>query len=131
MQHDADMEQSDEQREFLRVDHESDVDFREVKTDKLSNKAHIQTRNVSAAGLLFRTTNIPPVLSSTIWVQMDDKMQNICSEIVEDLFLKEQGILGRVVRISEGEPGVSYDIGICFIRKSSLSEVEIQELTAL
>ncbi|MBF0252610.1 MAG: PilZ domain-containing protein [Candidatus Omnitrophica bacterium] len=131
MPHDSDMEQIEEQREFLRMDHETAVDFREVKTDKLSNKSHIMTRNISASGLLFRTTNIPPALSSTIWVQLDDKMLNICSEIEEDLIMKDEGVLGRVVRISEGEPGVSYDIGICFIRKSSLSEVEIQQLSSI
>jgi len=118
----------EEQREFLRVDHETMLNFREVRSEKLSNKNAILTKNVSACGLLFRTENIPPTLSSTILVELDEKMMSLCSEIEEDLVIIENGIMGRVVRISEGEPDVSYDVGICFLRRKNMTKNDIEDL---
>ncbi len=120
----------EEHREFLRVGHESNVEYREVKESKISPKIEIQTRNVSACGLLFRTTHIPPALSSMIWVELDSRMMNVCSEVEKDLLIHKGGILGRVVRLAEGEPGVSYDVGICFLRKKDMDENEIKKLLA-
>lgn len=119
---------SDERREFLRVDHETLLNYKEVKGDRLSPKNEILTRNVSACGLLFRTSNIPPALSSVIWVELDPKLLSICSEIEKDLVIRSGGIFGRVVRIAEGEPGVSYDVGVCFLRKKNMTDKEIMEL---
>lgn len=116
----------EENREFLRVDHESNVNFRELKPDKLANKNEVLTQNISACGLLFRTKQIPPALSKIIWVELDPKMVNVCSEIEEDLLIKDGGILGRVVRIAEGEPEVSYDVGVCFLRRKDLKDEEIE-----
>jgi len=118
----------DEQREFLRIDHGTSINFREVKTDKLANKSAVLTKNISACGLLFRTNSIPPALSSIIWVGLDEKMMSLCSEIEEDLIVCGNGVLGRVVRIAEGEPEVSYDVGICFLRRKNMTDTEIEEL---
>jgi len=121
-------DQIDEQREFLRVDHEERLIFRELKANKLSQRSDMVTRNISACGLLFRTTDIPPALSSMLWLQLDPRMMNICAEIEEDLIMRDEGVLGRVVRIAEGEPGISYDVGVCFLRKKDMSDDEIADL---
>jgi hypothetical protein len=121
----------EEQREFLRVDYENKLNFRELKSQKLMNSHDMQTRNISACGLLFRTENLPPALSSVLWIEMDDKLLNICAEIEEDLVVSKKGLLGRVVRISEGEPEKSYDVGVCFLRKNGMSEDEIESLTSV
>ncbi|MBU1128481.1 MAG: hypothetical protein KKB12_01690 [Candidatus Omnitrophica bacterium] len=118
----------DENREFFRLDHETALNFREVKSDKLANKQEILVRNISACGLLFRTESIPPTLSSSIWIELDPKMMGLCKEIEEDLLILNNGILGRVVRISEGEPGISYDVGIGFLRKKDMTPEEIEDL---
>ena len=55
-------------------------------------------------------------------------MLNVCAEIEEDLIVHKGGVFGRVVRIAEGNPGISYDIGVCFLRKGSMKEEEIQVL---
>jgi hypothetical protein len=68
------------------------------------------------------------MLSSIVWVEMDEHMMNICSEIEQDLVIHKNGVFGRVVRIAEGEPGKSYDIGVCFIRKANLTPKELKEL---
>ena len=124
----ADLE---EKREFLRVEHEAPLKFKILSGDKLAAKADVFSRNVSACGLLFRTASESsiPALSSIIWIELDPKMLNICAEIEKDLVIHKNGIFGRVVRIAEGEPGKSYDVGICFLRKKDMTTEEIQALT--
>ncbi len=118
----------EDRREFLRIDYTHDVKFRELRGDKLSQKTQAATRNMSACGLLFRTPNLPPALSSVIWIELDQRMRNVCSEIEQDLIVYNDGIFGRVVRISEGEPGLSYDIGVAFLRKKDMSKDQIEEI---
>ena len=122
--------EGDEKREFLRVDYETPLNFKVMKGDKLSAKSDVFSRNVSACGLLFRTANDAsiPALSSVVWVELDSHMMNICSEIEQDLVIYKNGVFGRVVRIAEGEPGKSFDIGVCFLRKSDMTESELREL---
>ena len=55
-------------------------------------------------------------------------MMNICAEIEEDLVIWKNGVYGRVVRIAEGEPGKSYDVGVCFLRKKNMTDDEIKAL---
>ena len=123
-------EQGDEKREFLRVDYETSLNFKALSGDKLAAKSDIFSRNVSACGILFRTSTESsiPALSSIVWVELDPKMVNVCSEIESDLVIHKGGVFGRVVRIAEGEPGKSYDIGVCFLRKKNMSEEEIATL---
>jgi hypothetical protein len=121
----------DERREFLRFDHEVAVNFRDVRVDKLGSRSEIFTLNLSPSGLLFRTKNLPPALSSTIWVQLNDHMMNVCSEIESDLIIREGGVMGRVVRLAEGEPGVSYDVGVCFLRRRNMSDSDVSEFLHL
>nr|HPN73600.1 hypothetical protein [Candidatus Omnitrophota bacterium] len=89
------------------------------------------SRNISASGLLFRTDNESsiPAISSTIWIKLDEKMLNVCSEVEEDLIQFQGGVFARVVRISEGDPGVSYDVGVSFLRKRNMSDEDIRALT--
>ncbi|MGB2599781.1 MAG: hypothetical protein WBC99_04990 [Candidatus Omnitrophota bacterium] len=119
--------EGEERREFLRIDYENALNFKELKGEKLSSKAEILSRNISACGILFRTEKIPPALSSVIWVEMDDKMVNVCTEIENDLVIHKGGIFGRVVRIAEGEPGKSYDVGVAFLRRKKMTEAEVEQ----
>ncbi len=120
----------EEKREFLRVDHETPLNFKILKDDKMVVKSDIFSRNVSACGILFRTGSESsiPALSSVVWLELDEKMMNICSEIENDLIIHNNGIFGRVVRIAEGEPGKSYDVGVAFLRRKDLTEEEIKDL---
>lgn len=122
----------EEKREFLRVDYEAPLNLKVLKGDKLASKADVFSRNVSACGILFRTSHESaiPALSSIVWVELDPKMMNICAEIENDLIIHKSGVFGRVVRIAEGDPGKSYDIGICFLRRKNMTEDEIHVLTA-
>lgn len=121
---------SEDKREFLRVDYETPLNFKVLSGEKFNVKSDICSRNISACGLLFRTTRESsiPALSSIVWIELDQKMMNICSEIEDDLVTYKNGIFGRVVRIAEGEPGRSYDVGICFLRKKNMTAEEIQAL---
>lgn len=123
-------ESYEEKREFLRVDVETPLNFKALKGEKLISKGDISSRNVSASGLLFRTNTDAsiPALSSIVWIELDEKMMNICSEIEDDLLIHNNGVFGRVVRIAEGDPGQSYDVGVCFLRKKDMTPEEIQTL---
>ena len=57
-------------------------------------------------------------------------MMSVCSEIEDDLLIHNGGIFGRVVRIAEGEPAKSYDVGIAFLRKKSMTQEEIEQLVS-
>ena len=120
----------EERREFLRVDYEKSLNFKELKGDKLAQKSEVITKNISACGIMFRTTSLPPALSSIIWIELDPKMMSICSEIENDLVIHEGGIFGKVVRIAEGEPGQSYDIGVAFLRKKDMTQDQIKALVS-
>ena len=121
----------EEKRDFLRVDHEKELNFKVLAGDKLASKSDVLSRNVSASGLLFRTESEStlPALSNIVWVELDDNIMSVCNEIENDLVMFKNGIFGRVVRIAEGEPGKSYDVGVCFLRKENMSEQDIQALT--
>jgi c-di-GMP-binding flagellar brake protein YcgR len=121
----------EEKREFLRIDYESELNYKILKDEKLMAKTDVRSRNISASGVLFRTSSESsiPALSSIVWIELDPKMMNICAEIEDDLVIHKNGVFGRVVRIAEGEPGKSYDIGVCFLRKKDMTEEEIKELT--
>jgi len=124
------MHNGSENREFFRVDYETKLNFKVLSGEKLDHRSEIFSRNVSACGLLFRTSKESsiPVLSSIVWVELDPKMMAVCSEIEEDLVVHKDGIFGRVVRIAEGEPGKSYDIGVAFLRKKNMSKEELETL---
>ncbi|MFH1552916.1 MAG: hypothetical protein ABID83_04695 [Candidatus Omnitrophota bacterium] len=121
----------EDKREFLRVDYETPLNFKVLSGEKMTAKADVFSRNVSACGLLFRTSSESsiPSLSSIVWIELDPKMMNICAEIEEDLVIHKNGVFGRVVRIAEGEPGKSYDVGVCFLRKKNMTKEEILALT--
>ncbi len=124
------MNNTDEKREFLRIEHDAPLNFKVLSGERLIKKSDIFSRNISASGLLFRTTaeTSIPALSSIVWIELDDKLLNVCSEIENDLVIHKNGLFGRVVRIAEGEPGKSYDIGVCFLRKKDMTEEEIHSL---
>ena len=122
--------QTDEKREFLRIEHKTPLLFKVLSGEKLLAKADIFSRNISACGILFRTCNENsiPALSSIVWLELDEKIMNVCQEIENDLVVYKNGVFGRVVRIAEGEPNKSYDVGICFLRRETMSDDEVQVL---
>jgi len=123
-------ENRDDRREFLRVDYDNPLNFKVMKGEKLAGKQDISSSNISACGLLFTTSSESsiPALSSVVWIELDPKLMNICSEIESDLVIHNGGVFGRVVRIAEGEPGKSFNIGVCFLRKKEMTPEEIQAL---
>ncbi|MBL7072396.1 MAG: hypothetical protein ISS33_01295 [Candidatus Omnitrophica bacterium] len=126
------LQDSEDRREFLRVDYDNQLNFKVLKGEKLTGKQDVWSRNVSASGLLFSTSSEAsiPALASVVWVELNQKLMNVCQEIENDLVIHNNGVFGRVVRISEGESGKSYDIGVCFLRKKDMTPEEIQTLTA-
>lgn len=124
------MNYDEDKREFFRVDYETPVKLKVQGNEKFVTKSEVVSQNISPSGILFRTdseSSIPPI-SSVVWVELDPKMLTICEEIEGDLVIHEGGVFGRVVRISEGVPGESYDIGVCFLRRQNLDDSQIESL---
>ncbi len=119
-----------EKREFPRVEYESSLIFKVLSGDRLVARPDICSRNVSAGGLLFRTSTESsiPAISRIVWTELDAKLRDVCSVISNDLVTHKAGILGKVVRIAEGEPGRSYDVGVSFLRKKNPPEEEVLAL---
>lgn len=124
------MTNSDDRREFLRIDYETPVQYKIYTGERLLKKPDVLSKNISASGLLFRTDSDTaiPAIGNIVWIELDEKMLNICHEIENDLLLRDSGIFARVVRISEGEPDRSYDIGVCFLRRKNLDDSQIEML---
>lgn len=118
----------DEKREFLRVDHEANLDLKILSGEELSHKYDVISRNISACGLLIRIKSKANILelSSIVWIKLDEKMLNICAEIERDLIIYKNGVFARVVRVTEDQPGKSYEAGVCFLRKSKISDDDIK-----
>ena len=122
-------DEMEEKREFLRVDYETPLKCKVLGGERFTSKPDIFSQNISACGLLFRTISKSsiPALSSVVWIDLDEKMMNVCTELENDLAIYKNGVLGRVVRIAEGEPGKSYDIGVCFLKKDDNITKDIEE----
>lgn len=114
-------ESADDRREFFRMDFRQPVKFREFQRD--ANALKLGTgENISQSGILFKTRIVPP-LSSVLWMDVDIRTLRICREIENRAVIEDRGLLGRVVRVEEDpEEANSYNVGVCFLRKSDTAQ---------
>lgn len=110
-----------ERREFFRLDFRHPVKFRQIVDGEGAVRLG-SSENISQSGILFKTRQIPP-LSSLLWMDVDLRTLHICKEIETRAVVRDQGLLGRVVRV-ELDPDEKdvYDIGVCFLRREDYSE---------
>lgn len=98
-----------ERRKYMRLEYSGAVEYREEgKESSATGKA----RNISVSGLMFCSSSAPAV-GSSLWLKLDVKDLLICREIERDVMIRDDGIIGRVVRVEERPDGL-YDIGVCF-----------------
>ncbi len=108
----------EERREFFRLDFRRPVKFREFQTKAAPSLRLGTAENISQSGILFKTRVVPP-LSSVLWMDVDLRTLRICREIEKSALIQDRGILGRVVRVEEDpDEAHTYDVGVCFLRKS-------------
>ena len=114
-----------ERREFFRLDYKTRVKFQPYRSQGAVHNARAadgsldgSAKNISQNGVLFQTDQHPPQISSIVWMSMDMRTLKICQEIECRVFVLNNGLLGKVVRVEEDpEKGERYDVGVCFLRK--------------
>ena len=133
----SDTDSTQERRDFFRLKFNSPVQFKTYSEQSGSSRQtsgeQAQTaeagtsKNISSAGILFRTTKRPPQLSSVLWLSLDYRMLKICQEIEQRALIFKDGILGRVVRVEENpENSEAYDVGVCFLTKEQRNSRAVQ-----
>ena len=123
----ADKKSSVETRKFFRFEIEEPIHYEMVffTEDKIisSRTADAISKNLSAFGILFATKQ-PPNLSSTVFLRLDFSKIPNHKQIKEQIFMVEDKVLGKVVRIEDG--GDEYNVGVAFVAKSEKLTEEIR-----
>ncbi|MFH1305547.1 MAG: hypothetical protein ABIH74_04030 [Candidatus Omnitrophota bacterium] len=122
----------EEKREFQRIDLATPLTLKILCGEHFRSRNGVIARNVGAGGLLFRTAveSSVPAISCIVWIEQSAELSEICAPIENDLMFRTGGLVGRVVRIAEGEPDISYDIAVRFVRKEEMTKEEILALPA-
>ncbi len=114
---------SQNRREFFRLKFSAPVRFK--SRPKTLQESGI-SKNISQSGILFETPENPPQLSSLLWMDLDLRTLKICQEIENRALILNNGVVGKVVRVEEGQR--NYDIGVCFLTQEEKDSSEVQEL---
>ncbi len=120
-----------ERREFLRFDYEKPLHFSLVSSPRdrgiLSSFINAVSKNISASGILFRVEDgAIPEIASLVMLDLDYKTSNICREIDERALIKNNKLLGKVVRIEENSDGTR-GVGVAFVTKSDRLSKDIKD----
>lgn len=104
-----------ERREFTRVDCATPLAYKVCKQETISKLLNGYTSNISPAGLLcnVRETVNP---EDVLWLAFDRGILSICAELEKRVFIYQNGIIGKVVRV-EAKGYDNYDVGIRFITR--------------
>ena len=119
-----------DRREFFRLNYSQPLQFRTCGHDSTAT-TEAASRNISPTGILLRTENRPPAISSLLWLDLDIRTLKICQEIEGKALIFNNGLIGKVVRVEEDPEGEnSFDVGVCFVRKDESKSRDVQRLIA-
>ncbi|MCX5708177.1 MAG: PilZ domain-containing protein [Candidatus Omnitrophica bacterium] len=104
-----------ERREFARLPFSKPLAYKVCKKETLSMLLEGYTVNVSTAGLLC-TLKDKVNLEDILWLSFDKSILIICSEMEKKSLIYQNGVIGKVVRINQGE-NENYDVGVKFITR--------------
>jgi len=121
-----------ERREFLRYGFKKGLHYSIVSSPKdkfpISSFIKAVSENLSASGILFIADSLSvPDVSSLVILDLDYKTARVCKKIEDRALIKNNKLLGRVVRIEDNEDGTC-GVGVVFITKSSRLEEDISSL---
>lgn len=104
-----------ERRGSARFDYAVPLGCKVCKKETISKLLEGYTANISSAGLL---CSIKEKVSKDdiLWLAFDRQTLDICEEIEKRVFIYQNGIIGKVVRIHPKEFD-TYDVGIRFITR--------------
>lgn len=125
--------QRDDRRHFLRVDYKKPIHYSMVSSPKddksMASLFKAVSKNLSASGLLFETgSEKVPEISSLIMLDLDYKTANICQEIEKRALIKNNKLLGRVMRIEDNGDGTC-GVGVAFVTKSGRLSEDVKNIT--
>lgn len=104
-----------ERREFTRLDYAKPLAYKVCKKETITKLLEGYTSNISTAGLLCNvkeTVNPDDIL----WLSFDRGVLTICEELEKRVFIYQNGIIGKVVRVVPNGFD-NFDVGIKFITR--------------
>ena len=112
-----------ERRESTRFDYAVPLGCKVCKKETIAKLLEGYTANISSAGLL---CNIREKVSKDdiVWLAFDRQTLDICEELERKVFIYQNGIIGKVVRIQERKFD-NYDVGIRFITREERDSTNI------
>ena len=118
-----------ERRAFFRLKFSTPLEFKAYRDSEASDRSFGSAQNISQSGILFQTGNIPPKLSSIVWMNLDLRTLKICQEIESRALILRNGVFGKVVRVEEDpERENTYDVGVCFLKKDQRYSPEVEHI---
>lgn len=104
-----------ERRQFVRLDHKTQLSYKVCKTETISKLLQGYTSNVSRARLL---CNIKDRVNKNdlLWLSFDRGTLDIFEGLEKRSLIYQRGIVGKVVRIEPKNNG-TYNVGIQFVRR--------------
>ncbi len=104
-----------DRREFLRLDYSTPLAYKVCKKETITKLLEGYTSNVSSAGLL---CNVKETVSpeDILWLSFDRGVLSICAELDKRVFIYQNGIIGKVVRV-ESKGFDNFDVGVKFITR--------------
>ncbi len=116
------MENIPERREFVRLDYSVPLAFKICKKETITKLLEGYTSNVSSAGLF---CNVKETVSpeDILWLSFDKGVLSICEELEKRVFIYQNGIIGKVVRV-EPKGFDNFDIGVKFITREEQGNFE-------
>lgn len=106
---------SSERREFKRVNWATPLAYKVCKKETIVKLLEGYTSNVSNSGLLCNvreTVNLEDIL----WLSFDRGVLSTCAELEKRVFIYQNGIIGKVVRV-EPKGYANFAVGIKFITR--------------
>jgi hypothetical protein len=104
-----------EKRDFARLPFSKPLAYKVCKQETLSKILEGYTVNVSTSGLLCNI-NDKVNLEDILWLSFDKSILIICSEMEKKSLIYQNGVIGKVVRIDQGD-NQTYDVGVKFITR--------------
>ena len=121
-----------ERREFFRFDYKKSMHYSMVSSPKdtgtIASLINAVSKNLSASGILFvANASEVPEISSLIMLDVDYKTANICHEIEKRALIKNNKLLGRVMRIEDNGDGTC-GVGVAFVTKSNRLSEDVKKV---
>lgn len=104
-----------ERREFVRINCAGPLAYKVCKKETITKLLEGYTYNISENGLLCNVAqNVK--LEDILWLSFDRGVLSICEEMEKRVFIYQNGVIGKVVRV-ESKGCDNYDVGIKFITR--------------